>query len=101
MKIKIKEYCDILKNQLLELYSFNKWSSAEKTELLYQAFTNSHSLISTWIYGKMVGIANAISDRFLIFYYPHLLVHQNYQRKRIGTKIMEVCKKTTVTISKW
>ncbi len=89
MEIEIKETRDIPKDQLLELYVLNEWSSAEKPELLYNALTNSHSLISAWINGKMVGIANAISDGYLVVYYPHMLVHPDFQGKGIGARIME------------
>ena len=38
---------------------------------------------------KLVGIANAISDGHLVVYYPHFLIHPDYQGKGIGKKIME------------
>ncbi len=90
MEIEIKETRDIPKDQLNEIYELNKWSSAEKPELLYKALTNSHTLISAWVKGKMVGIANAISDGHLVVYYPHMLVHPDYQGKGIGSKMMKV-----------
>ena len=88
MEIEIKETREIPKDQLLEIYRLNKWSSAEKPELLYKALTNSHTLISAWVNGKMIGIANAISDGYLVVYYPHMLVHPDYQGKGIGIKMM-------------
>ena len=54
MEIEIKETRKIPKDQLLGLYRLNKWSSAEKPELLFKALTNSHTLISAWINGKLV-----------------------------------------------
>ena len=66
MEIEIKETREIPEDQLLEIYRRNKWSSADKPDLLYKALTNSHTLISAWIDGKMVGIANAISDGYLV-----------------------------------
>ena len=89
MEIEIKETREIPRDQLLELYQLNGWSSAEKPELLYKALTHSHSLISAWIDGKLVGVANAISDGFLVVYYPHMLVHPDFQGKGIGRKMME------------
>ena len=38
----------------------------------------------------LVGIGNAISDGFLVVYYPHLLVHPEYQGKGIGQHLMEI-----------
>ena len=34
------------------------------------------------------GWGNAISDGHLVVYYPHLLVHPDYQGKGIGKRIM-------------
>ncbi|MEM9982838.1 MAG: GNAT family N-acetyltransferase, partial [Bacteroidota bacterium] len=47
-----------------------------------------HSLVSAWEQDTLVGIGNAISDGHLVVYYPHLLVHPNYQGKGIGRKIL-------------
>ncbi len=89
MEIEIKETREIPREQLLELYRLNGWSSAEKPELLYKALTHSHSLISAWIDRKLVGVANAISDGYLVVYYPHMLVHPGFQGKGIGRKMMK------------
>jgi N-acetylglutamate synthase-like GNAT family acetyltransferase len=36
----------------------------------------------------LVGIGNAISDGYLVVYYPLILVHPNYQGNGIGQKMM-------------
>src|SRR5881394_242443 len=73
---------------MLALYRANQWSSAEKPALLHQALLNSHSLVTAWDGPKLVGLGNAISDGFLVVYYPHLLVLPEYQRRGIGAEIM-------------
>ena len=78
--------------EVIELYRANGWSSADKPELLMSALNNSHSLVTARIDGKLVGIANAISDGFLMVYFPHMLVHPEYQRQGIGAKIMKTLK---------
>ncbi len=93
MEVEIKETREIPEDQLLEIYRLNKWSSAEKPELLYKALINSHTLISAWTNGKIVEIANAISDGYLVVYYPHTLVHPDYQGKGIGRKMMEAMRR--------
>jgi GNAT superfamily N-acetyltransferase len=55
---------------------------------LHQALVNSHSLITAWDGDRLVGLANAISDGFLVVYYPHFVVHPDYQRKGIGKEMM-------------
>ncbi|MCI0335798.1 MAG: GNAT family N-acetyltransferase [Planctomycetes bacterium] len=75
---------------VLILYRANGWSAAEKPELLHKALLNSHSLVTAWDGQKLVGLANAISDGYLVVYYPHLLVHPDYQRRGIGTQLMQM-----------
>jgi GNAT superfamily N-acetyltransferase len=89
MNIEIKETKEIHKDEIIELYKANKWSSAEKPDLLYHALINSDSLITAWDGDRLVGLGNAISDGYLVVYYPHLLVHPDYQGKGIGRMIVD------------
>ncbi len=65
-------------DEVIELYKANGWSSAKKPETLIPALKNSAALVTARISGKLVGIGNAISDRYLVVYYPHMLVHPDY-----------------------
>ncbi|WP_104381666.1 GNAT family N-acetyltransferase [Sphingobacterium sp. HMA12] len=76
-------------NDILQLYQANKWSAAEKPELLMKALLNSHSLVTAWDGTTLVGLGNAISDGYLVVYYPHLLVLPSYQGKGVGRLIMD------------
>ena len=73
---------------VLALYRANGWSSAKKPELLHKALFASHSLFTAWDGTRLVGLGNAISDGFLVVYYPHLLVLPEYQGRGIGTALM-------------
>ena len=73
---------------VLTLYRACGWSSAEKPELLHKALVASHSLFTAWDGTMLVGLGNAISDGYLVVYYPHLLVHPEYQGQGIGTQLM-------------
>lgn len=75
--------------QVVALYAANSWSSAKKPDTLYAALLNSHTLITAWEGERLVGLGNAISDGHLVVYYPHLLVHPDYQRRGIGRVIVE------------
>jgi GNAT superfamily N-acetyltransferase len=75
--------------EVTELYAANAWSSANKPAELIAALRDSHSLVTARIDGKLVGIANAISDGHLVVYYPHLLVHPGNHGQGIGRKIMQ------------
>ena len=60
-------------NQLIALYRANGWSSANMGETLRSALLASHSLITAWSNDQLIGLGNAISDGYLVVYYPHLV----------------------------
>ncbi|MEX0711588.1 MAG: GNAT family N-acetyltransferase [Pirellulales bacterium] len=86
--IQYRETQDVPKEAVVDLYRANNWSSASKPEQLHQALLHSHSLVTAWDGGRLVGLANAISDGFLVVYYPHLVVHPDYRRQGIGRELM-------------
>lgn len=49
---------------------------------------NSHSLVTAWDDDCLVGLGNALSDGYLVVYYPHLIVHPDYQGKGVGKLIL-------------
>ncbi len=92
MAVFISDTRDIAKSSIVALYKTNHWSAANKPDDLYKALMHAHSLYSAWDGEKLVGIGNAISDDYLVVYYPHLLVHPEYQGRGIGHQIMEKLK---------
>ena len=89
MNITLSVNRDLNADDILQLYQANKWSAAEKPELLMKALLNSHSLVTAWDGTTLVGLGNAISDGYLVVYYPHLLVLPSYQGKGVGRLIMD------------
>lgn len=79
----------IAEDEVVELYRANDWSSADKPAQLMAALRNSHTLVTVRVGGKLVALGNAISDGYLVVYYPHLLVHPDYQGRGIGRRIIE------------
>lgn len=90
MTITYQEIREIPIEQILALYQANHWSSANKPQALHNALMNSHSLVSAWDEDKLVGLGNAITDGFLVVYYPHLLVLPDYQGRGIGQSLMKM-----------
>jgi len=88
MIIEIKETKDVKQDDIIAIYKANHWSSAEKPDQLFQALINSHSFITAWHNEKLVGLGNALSDGFLVVYYPHLIIHPDYQGQGIGKRIL-------------
>ena len=89
MEVEIKINCDLEPEKIIELYLANKWSSAEKPAQLIAALENSHNVVAAYNENKLIGLANALSDGHLVVYYPHLLVHPDFQGLGVGRKIME------------
>jgi GNAT superfamily N-acetyltransferase len=76
-------------DEVIGLYRANQWSSAEKPKQLLAALRNSHSLVTARNGEWLIGLGNAISDGHLVVYYPHMLVHPEYQGKGVGRKMMQ------------
>ncbi|HIF30657.1 MAG TPA: N-acetyltransferase [Planctomycetes bacterium] len=89
MNIELSLNDELELEEVIEIYEANDWSAAEKPEKLLAALRNSDSLVTARITGRLVGLGNAISDGYLVVYYPHMLVHPNYKRRGIGRKMME------------
>jgi GNAT superfamily N-acetyltransferase len=79
---------DLPVEQVVQLYQANGWSAAQKPDLLMQALRHCHSLVCAWDGDTLIGLGYAISDGFLVVYYPHLLVLPPYQRQGVGQGIM-------------
>jgi GNAT superfamily N-acetyltransferase len=75
-------------DEVLALYKANAWSSAEKPQQLLAALRNSHALVTARVAGRLVGLGNAISDGHLVVYFPHMLVHPEFQRQGVGRAMM-------------
>lgn len=86
--IEYRESKDLPRKAVVDLYQAGDWSAANKPDELHQALVNSHLLLTAWDGDRLVGLANAISDGFLVVYYPHILIHPEYQRRGIGRELM-------------
>ncbi|MEL7001597.1 MAG: GNAT family N-acetyltransferase [Bacteroidota bacterium] len=87
--IEITESKDFTANEVVSIYEANKWSSAKKPDQLTMALKNSDTLLLARQNGKLIGLANAISDGYLVVYYPHLLIHPDVQGLGVGKLIMD------------
>ncbi|OKH42833.1 GNAT family N-acetyltransferase [Calothrix sp. HK-06] len=89
LKVEYREGVELPREQVINLYAQCKWSSAEKPDALVFALSNSETVISAWYQNALIGLGNAISDKALTVYYPHLLVLPSYQNMGIGREIMK------------
>ena len=89
MDVKISLSDQIQEHETLALYLANDWSAAKRPKELLAALKNSHSLVTARLSGKLIGLGNSISDGHLVVYYPHLLVHPDYQGRGVGRKMLQ------------
>lgn len=90
--IRLSETRNLPQVEVLHLYRANKWSSADKPDLLMKALAGSHTVVSAWDGDRLVGLGNAITDGHLVVYYPHLLVLPEYKGQGIGARIIDALK---------
>jgi GNAT superfamily N-acetyltransferase len=88
-EVEYREGVELPREQVIHLYCQCRWSSAEKPDALLFALSNSEMVISAWHQNVLIGLGNAISDKALTVYYPHLLVLPSYQNMGIGREIMK------------
>lgn len=87
--IHYKENYQIDKSDLEKLYSSVGWAAYTKNlEVLEQAINHSLQVISAWYEDELVGLIRVIGDGFTIIYVQDILVHPDYQDKKIGTELM-------------
>ena len=77
----------------IQLYKGVEWGHIECPKTLEEALSNSDLIVTAWNDNLLVGLGRAISDSTLTVYYPDLLVHPNWQGKKIGTEIMKMLTK--------
>jgi len=90
MNVTYKYDKNLPEDQVIALYSSLKWAATSRPKELLNALANSHAVVSAWDGNKLVALGNALSDGFLVVYYPHLLVLPEYQGKGIGRRIVSI-----------
>lgn len=89
VRVRYRSTKSLPKAQVLNLYRSVQWSAADKPVHLMRALERSHSVVTAWVGGSLVGLGNAISDGSLVVYYPHFLVAPEFQRRGIGRQLMK------------
>lgn len=75
---------------LQELFLSVEWESGKYPNELLQAIRGSHSVVTAWEGGRLVGLINALSDNALTVYFHYMLVNPLYQSKGIGKALMNI-----------
>ena len=85
------EYKDTIinENDILELYLDNGWTNYTKDkESLFKGIKNSLYISFAYDAGQLVGLIRAVGDGYTIIYIQDILILKSYQRKGIGTTLI-------------
>ncbi len=74
---------------LVSLFESVNWESARYPERLQAALNGSDTVFTAWDGDLLVGLVNAVSDGAMVAYFHYLLVRRAYQRRGIGTGLMQ------------
>ena len=80
---------NIAMDQLINLYKSVGWSSyTQNPRQLQKAVANSLFVIGAYDQNQLVGLIRVVGDGLTIIYIQDLLVNTAYQRRGIGTKLI-------------
>ena len=86
----IKHYSQYNEAEILPLYKAVEWSNYyEHPEMTEKAYANSLCTLAAYDGDKLVGIIRAVGDGYSILFIQDILVYPEYQRRGIGTALMQ------------
>ena len=80
------------KEQVQDLFLSVNWISGNYPDSLYKALMNSSTVLTVWDNEKLIGLTRVLDDTAMLAQIHYVLVHPNYQRKGIASKMMEYIK---------
>lgn len=86
--ITYQETQDFNPQELQALFLSVGWSSGQYPDKLVLALKNSHSVISAWDGGRLVGLMNCLADGVMTAYFHYLLVLPDYHGRGIGRTLV-------------
>lgn len=90
MPCTIKEYLTYNESEILNLYDSVGWSSyTSNPSMLMKAYKFSLKIFGAYDAEKLVGIIRVVGDGHSIIYIQDIIVLPKYQRKGIGTLLLE------------
>lgn len=80
------------KEQVQDLFLSVNWISGNYPDSLYKALMNSSTVLTVWDNEKLIGLTRVLDDTAMLAQIHYVLVHPNYQRKGIASKMIEYIK---------
>lgn len=92
MDIRCTEEKNFTQQQVQELFLSVGWISGQYPQRLYKALMNSSTVITAWDNNRLVGLIRVIDDTELVAYIHYVLVHPNYQGRKIAGTMLNLIK---------
>ena len=88
--MEIREYENFRLDEIVNLYRIVGWTNyLERVDTLQQAYEGSLYVLGAYDSDQLVGIIRAVGDGQTIVFVQDIIVLPEYQRKRIGTKLLK------------
>ena len=86
----IKPYAHYEEFEILPLYRAVGWSNYfHHPEMLQRAYENSLCVLGAYENDELIGIIRAVGDGYSIVFIQDIIIHPQYQRRGIGTKLVK------------
>lgn len=86
----IKEYKEFLLDEIINLYKRVGWTNyLEQSENLKKAYSASICTFGAYDSDQLIGIVCAVGDGYTIIFIQDIIVLPEYQRKGVGTRLLE------------
>lgn len=90
MQFTIKEYLMYNEGEILNLYDSVSWTNyTSNPSILTNAYKHSLKILGAYDGDRLVGIIRVVGDGYSIVYIQDIIVLPEYQRKGIGTLLLE------------
>ncbi len=88
--MEIKEYQLYNESEIIDLYTDVGWTAyTDNPQALKKGFENSLLILAAYENEKLMGIIRVVGDGYTTILIQDILVFPNYQRKGIGTKLIQ------------
>lgn len=88
--MEIREYKNYNEAEILRLYTSVGWTAyTDQPDVLQKGFANSMLTLAAYDVEQLVGIIRTIGDGHTIVFVQDILVLPEYQRKGIGTALLQ------------
>lgn len=90
-EIVLKEYQDYIEDEVISLYKSVHWNSyVMDSEKLKESYDHSLFKLAAYHENLLVGMIRVVGDGISIIFIQDLLIHPEFQRRGVGTKLMKV-----------